>query len=123
MGIIYSHNNFKLNEETDTLCFNIDIFENDTSKIFYKIISNIEILFNVKINIDLLDYKNKNKNKNKRDIHIHFEIHKSLIEIKLIKEYKMYSLGYVKTRLKLFTQKNDTISKENFRKLCHHIGI
>ena len=119
MGIIYSYNNFKLNEEADTLCFNIDIFENDTSKIFYKIISNLEILFNVKINIDLLD----NKNKNKRDIHIHFEIHKSLIEIKLIKEYKMYSLGYVKTRLKLFTQKNDTISKENFRKLCHHIGI
>lgn len=117
MGIIYSHNNFKLNEESDTLCFNADIFENDTSKIFYKIISNLEILFNVKINIDLLD------NKNKRDIYIHFEIHKSLIEIKLIKEDKMYSLGYVKTMLKLFTQKNDTISKENFRKLCHHIGI
>lgn len=118
MGIIYSHNNFELNEEADTLCFNADIFESDTSKLFYKIISNIENLFNVKCN---------NKNNiiffNNIHIHIHFEINNCLFEIRLIKEEKIYSLGYVKTRIKLFTQKNDTISKEKFYNLCHHIEI
>jgi hypothetical protein len=113
MGIIYSHNNFELNEEADTFCFNADIFESDTSKLFYKIISNIENLFNAKCN---------NKNNiiflNNIHIHIHFEINNCLFEIRLIKEEKIYSLGYVKTRIKLFTQKNDTISKEKFHKLC-----
>ena len=54
MGIIYSHKHFESNKEADTLCFNIDIFENDTSKIFYKIISNIEKLFNTKLIIAYL---------------------------------------------------------------------
>ena len=117
MGIIYSHNNFELNKEADTLCFNMDIFENDTSKIFYKIISNIEFLFNVKLNLKFLD-KNSTAN-----IHTHFVTENCLFEIKLNKENKIYSLGYTKTRVKLFTQKNDTISKEKFHKLCHHIGI
>lgn len=111
MGIIYSHNNFKLNEEADTLCFNIDIFENDTSKIFYKIISNVENLFNVKCNhkynINLLN-----------NFHTHFKIQNCLFEIELIKENKLYSFGYTKTRIKLFTQRNDTINKEKFYKLC-----
>lgn len=116
MGIIYSHNNFKFNEEADTLCFNTDIFESDTSKIFYKIISNIEILFNVK-------YKHKHNINFFYNIHIHFKINNCSFEVKLIKEEKMNSLGYVKTRIKLFTQKNDTINKEKFYKLCHHIDI
>jgi hypothetical protein len=116
MGIIYSHNNFELNEEADTLCFNADIFESDTSKIFYKIISNIENLFNTKCN-------NKYNINFLNNIHIHFEINNCLFEIKLSKEEKMYSLGYVKTRIKLFTQKNDTINKEKFYNLCHHIDI
>ena len=116
MGIIYSHDNFELNEEADTLCFNIDIFENDTSKIFYKIISNVENLFNVKCNhkynINLLN-----------NFHTHFKIQNCLFEIELIKENKLYSFGYTKTRIKLFTQRNDTINKEKFYKLCHHISI
>ena len=114
MGIIYSHNNFELNEEADTLCFNADIFESDTSKIFYKIISNIETLFNVK-------YNHKYNDNFLNNIHTHFEINNCLFEIKLSKEEKIYSLGYVKTRLKLFTQKNDTISKEKFYNLCSFI--
>lgn len=116
MEIIYSHNNFDFNEEADTLCFNIDTFENDTSKIFYKIISNIEFLFNVK-------YNHKYNYNLLNNIHTHFEINNCLFEIKLSKEDKMYSLGYTKIRIKLFTQKNDTVSKKNFHKLCHHIGI
>jgi hypothetical protein len=112
MGIIYSHNNFELNDESDTLSFNIDILENDTSRLFYKIISNIENLFNVRINIELLDKKKKG------DIHMHFEINNCLLEIKLSKKEKIYSLGYTKTRLKIFTQKYDTINKKNFHKLC-----
>lgn len=112
MGKIYSHNIFVFDEEPETLCFNIDIFENDTSKIFYKIISNIELLYNAKVKIKLFDEDNF------KDIHTHFEIRNCLFEVKLNKEEKIYSLGYVKTRLKLFTQKNDTISKEKFRKLC-----
>lgn len=111
MGIIYSHKHFELNKEAYTLCFNADIFENDTSKIFYKIISNIEFLFNVK-------YNHKYNDNFFNNIHTHFEINNCLFEIKLSKEEKIYSLGYVKTRLKLFTQKNDTISKEKFHKLC-----
>lgn len=114
MGIIYSHNNFKLNKEADTLCFNADIFENDTSKLFHKIISNIENLFNVK-------YNHKFNDNLLNDIHIHFEINNCLFEIKLNKEEKIYSLGYVKTRVKLFTQTNDTISKEKFYNLCSFI--
>ncbi len=116
MGIIYSHNNFELNEEADTFCLNLDIFENDTSKIFYKIISNIEKLFYVKCNYKYIDNFLNN-------IHTHFEINNCLFEIRLIKEEKIYSLGYVKTRIKLFTQKNDTISKEKFHKLCSFISI
>ena len=117
MGIIYSHKHFESNQEAETLCFNIDIFENDTSKIFYKIISNIEKLFYVKLNLKLLD-KNSTAN-----IHTHFVIENCLFEIKLNKENKIYSLGYTKSRIKLFTQKNDTINKEKFHKLCYHIGI
>lgn len=115
MGIVYSHNKFEFNEETDTLCFNIDIFKNDTSKIFYKIITNIELIFNVKC------YHKYNGNY-LNNIHTHFEINNFLFEIKLTKEDKMYSLGYTKTRLKLFTQKNDTINKNKFYKLCHNIN-
>ena len=110
MEIIYSHNNFDFNEEADTLCFNADIFENDTSKIFYKIISNIEFLFNVK-------YNHKYNDNFLNNIHTHFEINNCLFEIKLSKEDKMYSLGYTKIRIKLFTQKNDTVSKKKFHKL------
>lgn len=116
MGIIYSHNNFELNKETDTLCFNIDIFKIDTSKIFCKIISNIEDLFNVKYNYQYI-------NKFVNSIHTHFNINNCLFEIKLTKEEKIYSLGYTKIRLKLFTKKNDTINKEKFYNLCHHIDI
>lgn len=115
MGIINSHNNLASNEEPDTLCFNIDIFQNDTSKLFYKIISNMQNLFNVNIKIGLLETKST------RNIHSHFEIHNCLFEIKLIKVDKLYSLGYIKTTVKLFTQKNNTINKEKFYKLCSYI--
>lgn len=117
MGITYSHINFESNVEADTLCFNIDIFENDTSKLFYTIISNIEKLFNVKYNY------HQHNNNFLNNIHTHFEIHNCLFEIKLIKEYKLYSLGYTKTMVKLFTKQKDTINKEKFYKLCYFIGI
>jgi hypothetical protein len=116
MGIIYSHKKFEVDEVADTLCFTIDIFENDTLKLFYKIISKIETLFKIK-------YNHQNNYKFINNIHTHFQINNSLFEIKLIKEEKMYSLGYIKSIIKLFTQKNDTINKEKFYKLCHHISI
>lgn len=102
----------RTDKQTDTLCFNIEILENDISILFYKIISNIENLFDVNLRTNI-SFTNK--------IHTNFKFKNCLIEIKITKQEKVYSLGYTQIRLKIFTQKQDIDTKEKFGKLCTHI--
>ena len=112
MGINYSIDNFNSMEDVDTLCFNMDVFENNIVEIFYKIIFAIENTFIIKLN-----GLEKNK-KLLNNLHVHYEINNTLIEIKLSKKEINYSLGYIKLKLKIFTQTNDKENKDKFNKLC-----
>lgn len=116
MGIIYSQKIIKSNEETDTLCFNMDSYLNDITSVFYDIILKIEYIYKVKLNTYLL-------NQNTNLIHTHFEIKNCLFEIKLLKQEKVYSLGYIQIRLKMFTQPNDFENKKKFNNLCSQMEL
>ena len=117
MGINYSIDNFNSMEDVDTLCFNMDVFENNIVEIFYKIIFAIENTFIIKLN----GLKKNGLEKNKKllnNLHVHYKINNTLIEIKLSKKDISYSLGYIKLKLKIFTQTNDKENKDKFNKLC-----
>lgn len=114
MGITYSQNNYTDIKDVDTLCFNMVTIENNILDIFYKIISKINKLYNVDVDTNII----KNIEKSDKILHVHFEINNVLFEIKLAKEEKLYSLGLVQIKLKIFTQKKDKINKAIFNKLC-----
>ena len=126
MGISYSQNYYKNIKEVDTLCFNMNVYENDLSKLFYNIVSIIKTHFDVdsKVLCDeklINNYTNTKNNINKNNnncLHIHFEFQNILFEIKLVKEEKIYSLGFIQVKLKIFTQKNDKENKDKFYKFC-----
>ena len=129
MGISYSQNYYKNIKEVDTLCFNMNVYENDLSKLFYNIVSIIQTHFDIdsKILCDeklLNNYTNttnnnyNNNNNNNNCLHIHFEFQNILFEIKLVKEEKIYSLGFIQVKLKIFTQKNDKENKDKFNNFC-----
>lgn len=118
MGNMYSHTTFETNKydkETNTICFNMDIFENNILSIFYKIILKIENIFDVKCKTFMNDHFTT-------IIHTHFEIQNCLLEIKLTKQDKIYSHGFVQIRLKLFAQKYNIINKNKFYELCSQVS-
>lgn len=121
MTTSYSHKKYKNATDIDTLCFNMNVYENDLSKLFYNIISNIRTNFDVDItlfnkNKYLKNYTNINHNNN--ILHVHFEYKNILFEFKLVRQEKIYSLGYIQVKLKIFIQKNDNTNKDIFYKFC-----
>lgn len=102
-----------INSKINTLCYSINIFENDNLNIFTKIIDKTEEIFSSTLN------KNIKYNNTDNKIHLHYEINNILFEIKLIKKYdSLIHKDFIQCKLKIFTQENDNLSKITFNKLC-----